>query len=370
MSRFVNIMVWGWGVTSLVLALGAASVNASNADLTYWLPQEVNSSHITEPFQSVVSASPVAFTGPSKQIHIAIVYPSADLSDFWVRNYDALTGRLDDLNIAYAIDEYSSKQIEHALQTHHTDQVLAKQEHYDFVIFGPSELYVQADNIQRLSHSEDFKTFIWAFHTPIKRWSSQPDAWFDFSSAEGAVALCEFVVDKLGNNVAYAMNRGIPGITDDQRSGDFKACVAEKGQWMDFYEHFGQYQSVGGEDGARLVTQNFPEVQMLHNANTAMTLGALSYLKSHDLGEALYVTGWGGTGAEIELIRTGELSATPMRMGDDVGVATAEAIKYHLEGRPEEVPQIYLGRIEIVDKSMSPEQIDALTKEAFRYSGS
>ena len=31
------------------------------------------------------------------------------------------------------------------------------------------------------------------------------------------------------------MNRGIPGITDNQRSGDFKACVEEKGNWTTAY---------------------------------------------------------------------------------------------------------------------------------------
>ena len=48
----------------------------------------------------------------------------------------------------------------------------------------------------------------------------------------------------------------------------------------------------------------------------------------------------GGTGLELDAIRNGELQATPTRMGDDVGAATAEAIKTHLEGRAEELPQL------------------------------
>ncbi|MEL6481361.1 MAG: hypothetical protein AAFQ75_07920, partial [Pseudomonadota bacterium] len=39
----------------------------------------------------------------------------------------------------------------------------------------------------------------------------------------------------------------------------------------------------------------------------------------------IFSTGWGGTGLELDAIRRGELDATPMRMGDDVGAATAEA---------------------------------------------
>ncbi|SBT19448.1 Autoinducer 2-binding periplasmic protein LuxP precursor [Marinomonas gallaica] len=246
---------------------------------------------------------------------------------------------------------------------------LARQGEYDYVIYGPSELYVQADNIQRLAKSESFQSYIWAFHTPMKSWQFQPDAWFDFSSSVGAQALCDFLIQRLGSDVSFAMNRGIPGITDDQRSGDFKSCVEEEGGWMNFYEHFGQYQAGGGRDGAALITQSFPEVTMLHNANTAMTLGSLEYLAEQSLIDGMYVTGWGGTAAEIEQIKQGNLNATPMRMGDDVGVATAEAIKFSLEGRTSNIPKIYLGRIEVVDDQMSTEEINARTREAFRYSG-
>ena len=59
----------------------------------------------------------------------------------------------------------------------------------------------------------------------------------------------------------------------------------------------------------------------------------------------IFSTGWGGTGLELDAIRRGELDATPMRMGDDVGAATAEAIKAHLEGREAELPLVFLGRI-------------------------
>jgi autoinducer 2-binding protein LuxP len=58
-----------------------------------------------------------------------------------------------------------------------------------------------------------------------------------------------------------------------------------------------------------------------------------------------------------------------MRMGDDVGAATAEAIKFHLEGRADELPFVFLGRITIAHDEMSAEEIDALEIEAFRFSG-
>ena len=214
-----------------------------------------------------------------------------------------------------------------------------------------------------------FNTFIWAFHTPDNSWESLPDAWFDFSSSMGSNVLCEYLINDLGNEVYFSLNRGIPGVTDNQRSQEFSDCVEEKADWINMYEHFGQYQKRGGEDGAKLIIKNFPEVTMLHNANTAMTIGAIEALKESNKLDDIFVTGWGGTAKEIEKIKQGELNATPMRMSDDLGVATAEAIKLYLEERAYMVPKIYLGRITIATSKMTTEQLDSLTKEAFRYSG-
>ena len=112
-------------------------------------------------FQKTVSSPAVPTEATLKKpIKIAIIYPSADISDFWVRNFVALTKRLAALKVPFEVDQFTSRQIEHSLQTHYTEEVLKNANSYDFVIFGPSELSIQANNIQSLSKSELFKTFI------------------------------------------------------------------------------------------------------------------------------------------------------------------------------------------------------------------
>ncbi|EAQ65341.1 ribose ABC transporter, periplasmic ribose-binding protein [Marinomonas sp. MED121] len=334
------------------------------------LAKQLTEQEKLERFQLTVNDQAVPVDLKIQQpVRIAIIYPSADISDFWVRNYTAMTERLMELKLPFVIDQYSSRQIEHALQTQHTRAVLSSEKAYDFVIFGPSELALQSVNIQKLAASEQFKTFIWAFHTPNPRWEHQPDAWFDFSSAMGAEVLCHYVIERLGDNIEFAANRGIPGITDTQRSQGFIDCVEKKADWLNMYEHFGQYQKLGGSDGVKLFLSNFPEVKMVHNANTAMTIGALDTLVEESKLSDIFVTGWGGTAKEIEKIKMGELGATPMRMSDDLGVATAESIKFHIQKRESDIPHTYLGRIVVVHDKMTHEELDAFTKEAFRYSG-
>lgn len=341
-----------------------------DADRDFWLPEQVNKEGSLQALQDATGTEAIAYTGTQeKPLQIALIYPSADVSDFWARNYLAMIKRLDQLGIEYETREFASRQVEHSLQATYAAQVDQDADLYDFVIFGPSELATQADNIDKLAANEDLTTFVWAFHTPPKYLENQPAGWFDFSSAFGAQKMCDYMLERLGNDVTYAMNRGIPGITDNQRSGDFKDCVAEKGNWNVVYEHYGEYQSEGGFEGTQLMLQAYPEAKVIHNANTAMAMGSVEAQVSVGKEKEIFSTGWGGTGLELDAIRRGELDATPMRMGDDVGAATAEAIKAHLEGRQEELPLVFLGRISIAHDQMSAEELDALEVEAFRFSG-
>ncbi|MEM8786699.1 MAG: substrate-binding domain-containing protein [Pseudomonadota bacterium] len=340
------------------------------AERDYWVPEEVNAEGKLEALQAVVGGQAEPFAGTlDAPVQIALIYPSADTSDFWARNYLALTKRLEELGIAYETTEFASRQIEHSLQSTYANQVAQDADLYDYVIFGPSELAIQADNIDKLSGNDGFSTYVWAFHTPLKDLGNQPDVWFDFSSAAGALVMCDYMIERLGEGVTMAMNRGIPGITDNQRSGDFKACVEEKAGWTTAYEHYGEYQREGGFEGTSLILQAYPEATIIHNANTAMAMGSVEAQVAMGKEKDIFSTGWGGTGLELEAIRRGELDATPMRMGDDVGAATAEAIKADLEGRADALPFVFLGRITVAHDQMSVEQIDALEQEAFRFSG-
>ncbi len=340
------------------------------AERDYWFPEEVNVPGTVETLQEVVATDAIPLTveqdGP---VRIALVYPSADVSDFWARAYLAFTQRMDQLGIEYETTEFASRQIEHSLQSTYTEQLLQDSDLYDFVVFGPSELATQADNIDRLSKSEDFKTFVWAFHTPLKQFEKQPAGWFDFSSTLGALNICDYMAERLGDDVTYALIRGIPGITDNQRSGDFKKCIEEKAGWKMAYEHYGDYSREGGFAGTNLILQAYPEVTVIHNANTAMSMGSMEALIGAEREDDIFSTGWGGTGLELDAIRRKELNATPMRIGDDVGAAAAESIKYHLEGREAELPLVFMGRILVAHDEMSDEQIGELEQEAFRFSG-
>ncbi len=333
----------------------------------FWEYYEVTDEDNLAAFQAIVGESGEAMADPpSEPIKIAFIYPSQDVSDFWLRNYQAMMKRLEEIGLPAVDTQYASDVGDHVIQATYTDQV--EQEDFDYVVFGPTELRVQQDNIKRLIDKPDTEVIVWNFTVVPQEWgSSQPLAYLSFSHLAGALIMCDYVLENLGTEGTMALVRGIPGAIDDQRSGGFKECVTSQSNWEVAYEHYGDFERERGYTGTQQILQAYPEVELIHNANTAMAMGSISAVQ--EAGSDVKVTAWGGTGDELEALRHGELWATPMRMSDDVGVATAEVVRAHVEGRTDDIPLVILGRITIVSGETGADVVDAMEREAFRYTG-
>ena len=343
-----------------------ADMEGSGAD-GYWEYYEVTDESTLAAFQEIVGKPGETMANPpAEPVTIAFIYPSQDVSDFWLRNYQAMMKRLEEMGIPAKDTQFASDVGDHMIQATYTDQV--EQEDFDYVVFGPTELKVQQDNIKRLIDKPDTEVIVWNFTVVPQAWgSSQPLAYLSFSHLAGALIMCDYVLKKLGTEGTMALVRGIPGAIDDQRSGGFKDCVTSQSNWQVAYEHVGMFERERGYTGTQQILQAYPEVELIHNANTAMAMGSISAVQ--EAGSDVKVTAWGGTGDELEALRHGELWATPMRMSDDVGVATAEVVRAHLEGRTDDIPLVSLGRITIVSGETGADVVDAMEREAFRYTG-
>ena len=363
------------GFTLLIGLAGAAEARdvKALADLEgsgkdgYWEYYEVTDDASMEAFQAIVGAPGEAMAEPpADPVKIAFIYPSQDVSDFWLRNYMAMMARLKEIGIPVEDTQYASNVGDHIIQATYAEQV--EQEDFDYVVFGPTELQVQQDSIKRLIDKPDTEVIVWNFTVVPQAWGAeQPLAYLSFSHLAGALQMCDYVLETLGAEGTMALVRGIPGSIDDQRSGGFKECVTSQSDWEVAYEHYGDFERERGYTGTQQILQAYPEVELIHNANTAMAMGSISAVQEID--SDVKVTAWGGTGDEIEALRHGELWATPMRMSDDVGVATAEVVRAHIEGRTDDIPLVLLGRITIVSGTTGPEVVDEMEKEAFRYTG-
>ena len=342
-----------------------------DAERDFWWYHQVVDEDALKRLQDVVGAPGVPISvALERPVEIAMIYPSQDVSDAWLRAYIAMNERLAELKIPVNVTQYASGMGDHELQTTYTDQVLQNADQFDYVLFGPTELSLQADNVKRLIDHPDLEVIVMNYDQPPQAWGDeQPLAYTGFSHLAGALIMCDYIIENVGTEGTYALIRGTPGSIDNQRSGGFQECLEEKSDWTMAYEHYGNFLREGGYDGANLIITAYPEVTLIHTASTAMGMGALSAASALDRLDDVFITAWGGTGEELDALRHGELNATPMRMGDDWGTSLAEILKADLEGRHEDIPLVFLGRITTLHKDMSAEEIDALEREAFRYSG-
>lgn len=370
----ISTQHWLLLISSLVFGMSASAQSLPLKSLPddderyFWWYHQVQTDEVLENMQAIVGEPAAAFEGElSEPVKIAVIYPSQDVSDFWLRSYMAMEARFNEMQLKFEATQFASNMGDFLLQSTYSEQVA--REDFEYVIFGPSELEAQQDDIKRLMDAGQ-KVIVLNFDTPLQAWGDdQPMMYTTFSHLFGALNICNWVVENLGTTGTYAMNRGIPGGVDDQRSGGFRDCLAEKTDWDMAYEHYGDFQREGGFNGTQQILSAYPEVTLIHNANTAMAMGSISAVQAADAGDRVDVTAWGGTGDELEALRNGELLATPMRMSDDVGVAMAEAIRADIEGRSDEIPLVFLGRIDIVSSESGPDVVDAFEQEAFRYTG-
>ncbi len=365
-------------VIAVFLLVGGGFAWSDERD--FWEHYEIEGydEELLEYFRDIVRQDPVPLTVElDVPVRIAMIFPSLDLSDAWARGHAGLVGRLEDLGIPYELDVFGTEHDDHALQLAHIETALERG--FDYIILGPTEILVQMTAIEEVIQAPGTEIIVWNYTTPLKDWGTerypdgmQPLAYVGFSHAEGGHILGQYFVDRLQEEVEgvpkVAHIRGIPGITDDQRSGIPKQYFEEAGFEI-VHEVYANWRRDLGFDATLDIMGAYPDVNHIHIVSTAMAIGAVEALDFLDKAGEVLINGWGGGAEEQVHLLEGNLHATVMRMQDDWGVSLAEMIKYDLEGRRDHIPLVFAGEMQLVDDSFTEEDIDEILEYAFRYSG-
>lgn len=366
-----------WLLTIMLVAGMVATSHAEEG--AFWEHYDVPGfdQAMFDAFRDAVSAAAVPLSVEvSDPISIALVFPSLDLSDAWARGHAGLVGRLDELDVPYRLDTFGTSHDDHSLQLAHLETTMARG--YDYVIVGPTELLVQMSMLEEMIEA-GMGVIVWNYTTPLQEWGEarypvggQPLAYVGFSHAEGGHILGEYFVERLRREVdgtpKVAHLRGIPGITDDQRSGVPMQHFRDAGFEI-VHETYANWARDQGYAATLNIVGAYPDVDHIHIVSTAMAIGAVEALDEVGRAGEILLNGWGGGSEEQLHLLEGNLHATVMRMQDDWGVALAEIIKYDLEGRIDEVPLAVSGGMQLVDDTATQADIDAILEYAFRYSG-
>jgi autoinducer 2-binding protein LuxP len=360
--------------TLFILILFAApsftiSANAILSD--YWNYQEFLKNYpeqkqLTEQLQQTVLEMAVPLSvEQTKPVTISVVYPGQQVSDYWVRNIAAFERRLEELGIAYQLNQVFTRPNDDYRQQS-VSLMEAVKNNSGYLIFT-LDTTRHRKFVEHVLHSTDTKLILQNITTPVKAWSDNPPFMYvGFDHVEGSLLLADYFKQRFDGAIAnYSVLYFSEGYVSDARGGTFIEQMDSDHRFKLATSYYTKANRDSGRSAAINALKQYPNIDFIYACATDVALGVTDALR--ELGKTnVVVNGWGGGSAELDAIERGDLDVTVMRMNDDTGVAMAEAIKWDLEQKP--VPQAYSGRFELVTADDSAQRIDELKSIAFRYS--
>lgn len=364
----IRQLLLGWIISWLMLPAWA-----SENDLDYWSFQEYldafpEQRSLSDTFSARIRQAAEPWVGTTERpVHIAMLLPDQQVSDYWSRNRQSLTRRLQEMGLPFTLENYSSRPA--ATYREQEQQLLeALNSNPDYLAFTLDSLRhrVLIDKIMARGRP---KLILMNITTPLKHWGkSQPFFYVGFDHREGTRLLTEAINRMTGKQANYLMLYGTRGYVSRARGDEFIRLTSSQ---PNFTLRQAFYTDVDREKARRAVMQTLaakPDINLIYACTTDIALGAMDALKILNKEDKVIINGWGGGSTELDALAQGNLDLTVMRMNDDNGVAMAEAIRLDQEGKTSLIPLVYSGDFAVVDKQTPAAELERLKAYAFRYS--
>ncbi|WP_298718623.1 substrate-binding domain-containing protein [uncultured Oceanisphaera sp.] len=364
----IRRLLLGWILSWLMLPAWAAEKN-----LDYWSFQEYldafpQQRELSDAFAARIRQAAEPWTTPTDNpVHIAMLIPDQQVSDYWSRNRQSLALRLQEIGLPFTLENYSSR----PATTHREEEqqlVEALNSDPDYLVFTLNSLRhrVLIDKIMARGRP---KLILMNITTPLKHWGkNQPFFYVGFDHREGTRLLTDAINKMTGKQANYLMLYGTRGYVSRARGDEFIRLTSNQ---PGFTLRQAFYTNVNREKARQAVLQTLaakPDINLIYACTTDIALGAMDALKKLNKEDKVILNGWGGGSAEIDALAQGNLDLTVMRMNDDSGVAMAEAIRLDQEGKSNLIPQVYSGDFAVVDQQTTAAELERLKDYAFRYS--
>ncbi len=299
---------------------------------------------------------------------VAIVYPGKQISDYWRRSSRSFQARLEQYGIKPDIYSFYIKPTASLREQNIAfSKALAKKP--DFLIFTLDALRHKR-MIEPILIQEKPNLILQNITTPIKAWEDkQPLMYIGFDHVTGSTILAKYFAKKTHGNGNYAVLLPDPGYLSEVRGKTFISYMDKNTQ----LSLVAVYQTGIDKEKARQATlailEQNPDIEFIYTCATDIALGAIEALREKDMLGKVMVNGWGGGSSELKAIENGEMDVTVMRITDDNGAAMADAVVLKMLGESENLPLVFSGRFELIEKGITSQKLNDLREKSFRYSG-
>ncbi|PPC78697.1 ABC transporter substrate-binding protein [Pokkaliibacter plantistimulans] len=299
-------------------------------------------------------------------LKLAIIYPGAQVSDYWRRNIQAFQARLDELGIRYDLTVSStSPGKDESKAAEDFSAVLAQKPDY---IITTLDSPAQKRMIEYVLATGLSKIILQNITTPVRTWESRPPLLYvGFDHVTGTRLLADYFKQKFNGNASYGLLYWTPGVVSKDRGDSFISMMEATGRMKLLQSYYTDANRESARKATESLLQSSDTISFIYACTTDLALGAADAVTASHRKADILINGWGGGASELEAIQKGQLDVTVMRMNDDTGVAMAEAIAMDLANQP--VPRIYSGEFRLVTRDTPADELKAYENYAFRYSG-
>lgn len=356
----------------LVVGIGAYIISMHYAcEITVSCPEKSTKETSTDEFIKIVNAKgkPVSQALTKRPLRIAFAVPLKQVSDYWQRTIDAFKGRMNELGIPVEIHTFSTRVNENRkLRTAISKAMEIEPDYISVTSNQPDDERI----ISSLLNNNETSVIIQNVTVEKPEWQDNPPLiYVGFDHEIGARILAREFLKRYAKNGddKYSVLYHIRGNVVSRRRGEpFIDEMSKDKRYKLIDEYFTDGSRDVAHDAATKILEKTPDTKFIYSCATDTSFGIIDALKEKNLLGKVAVNGWGGGQSELNAIQEGELDFTVMRMNDDNGVAIAEAIRLDLEGRRDEIPQVFSGEFSIVDQKTPAIELQRLKKRAFRYS--
>lgn len=288
----------------------------------------------------VVGASPAL-----SQIRIGYAPSVWDPSDFHGMMGSGIESGLKEHGIEYEfLIRAPSNHVAHEEQLAIVENLIA--EGVDYIIVNPTDPILQRIVYERVIES-GIPLIVGNYSEPFDEdWGFQPMMFTGYSHEEAGITLANYLHGIYGDGTEVTVIHGSPGYTTFARAPE---KVYNDLNMTFLYEDFADYDRLKAYDAMERIIVTHPDVEVVIAASSAMAVGAVEAASANGLDGVYKIYGAGGTFEELRYIEEGVLAGAWIRDPVAMGIAVADAIKMHMDGREDEIELVFNSPIHIID---------------------
>ncbi|MEQ9326819.1 MAG: substrate-binding domain-containing protein [Rhodospirillales bacterium] len=364
-----------WPVLALLLAMtgfgtsyaqGRASFDNSFWPLEDFLAEHPDEARKTREFVKLVNG-PALQAPDDRAVSITVIYPGRQVSDYWRRSVTSMIRRLKEGNQPYRLRNRFTLP---GVELHRQAEFLidAIDENPDYLIFT-LDVTEHMFFIEQVLARGQSRLILQNVTTPVRGWKSrQPFLYDGFDHAAGTRLLADYFLRRYAGTARYAILFGTDGYVSQARGESFRNAMDQHPGMTLVDAYYTGFNRARSNEAATAILRDHPDIDFIYTVSTDIAIGAIEAIRAQGRQGSVAVNGWGGGTHELKVLASGELDVTVMQITDDNGVAMADAILLDRLGRTEEVPRVFSGAMELIDRDTPKERIEELEKRAFRYS--